>query len=227
MSTSSFVSASLVSVLIAVTGCSRAPSNGDTEAQPIAVMPARVAPTPAPTPVTVTAAPTPITASTPAPTVTSAAPAVATSSAGLTAKRVVVTRKIAGREPVAGDPLVAEAAPLFAFVELSNASAEEQKVFVTFESKEGLSVGHVQLSVPASARRWRTWARTTGVRHAGEWTAVVRGVDGKELGRESFEVTAAPQATPAKPVAASTTPPSASFPTVATREGSSKSGAGS
>ncbi len=106
---------------------------------------------------------------------------------GLSVKRIVITRAIEKREPVAIERLVASDEPLYAFVELANGSDAAAGVVITFE-REGKSVGHVKLEVPAKNARWRTWGKTKQVRHAGEWVAVVKASDGTELGRKSFSV---------------------------------------
>ncbi len=50
------------------------------------------------------------------------------------------------------------------------------------------TVGHVQLSVPGGAQRFRTWGNTRMIRDPGHWVAVVSTVEGVELGRAPFEV---------------------------------------
>lgn len=112
------------------------------------------------------------------------------SSEGLVVKRFVVTEGIRAREPLTSDgPLSANGKPIFAFAELSNESAGEAQVRITFE-RHGSSdrVGNVALSVPARAGRFRTWGQTRFVREAGTWDAVLWSEGGKELGRTSFEV---------------------------------------
>jgi hypothetical protein len=104
---------------------------------------------------------------------------------GLTVKRIAITRGIEHREPVAADSLSASSEPLYAFVELRNDSESDQKVVISFESG-GARRGLIELSVPAKNRRWRTWGKTTRVRQAGDWVAVVRTAGGDELGRKAF-----------------------------------------
>lgn len=104
---------------------------------------------------------------------------------GLSVKRIVITRGIDKREPAAVERLVVSDEPLYAFVELANGSDSAAGVVITFE-REGKSVGHVKLEVPAKNARWRTWGKTKQVRQAGDWVAVVRSADGAELGRKSF-----------------------------------------
>ncbi len=103
-------------------------------------------------------------------------------------ERLVVTSGIEGREPVATTSFAAGKKPVYAFVEMKNPTADEQRIVVTFEH-QGRSVGHVKLSVPAEQARWRTWGRTHNVTTPGAWTAVVSTEAGDEIARKAFEVT--------------------------------------
>ncbi len=100
-------------------------------------------------------------------------------------KRMVIANEIRDREPV---PLTefSPGAPVVAFVELSNESAAESKIQVVFHHESGRSAGLVELPVPASKSRWRTWARSELVKDPGTWTAVVSQVGGPELQRRTF-----------------------------------------
>jgi hypothetical protein len=102
-------------------------------------------------------------------------------------RRLVVTHAVSEREPVEPAELVT-GTPVLAFVELANEDGIERNVVVTFERQGHPSVGHVKLHVPASSERFRTWARTRNVTELGTWEAVVRDEDGKELGRQPFEL---------------------------------------
>jgi hypothetical protein len=102
-------------------------------------------------------------------------------------RRLVVTHAVKEREPIAPAELVT-GTPVLAFVELSNADEVERNVVVTFEREGRPAVGHVKLRVPASSSRFRTWARTHNLSEAGTWEAVIRGEDGKELGRQPFDL---------------------------------------
>jgi hypothetical protein len=104
-------------------------------------------------------------------------------------KRLVVTHAVKEHEPIAPAELVADT-PILAFVELSNKDGVERNVIVTFEREGREPVGHVKLHVPADSPRFRTWAKTRNLREAGTWEAVVRSEDGKELGRQPFELLA-------------------------------------
>jgi hypothetical protein len=113
-----------------------------------------------------------------------------TQGSALALRRLVVTRAINEREPLAGDQFSAGSDPVFAFLEINNPSEQNQSVVVTFEHEGGAKVGNVALEIPANQRRWRTWGRTSRIHRGGEWIAVVRTPDGQELGRTRFLVSA-------------------------------------
>jgi hypothetical protein len=102
-------------------------------------------------------------------------------------RRLVVSNGIKDKEPLPFTLLKANE-PVVAFLELANHNAEASLVRVIFQHESGLEVGFVELAVPADTTRWRTWAQTGMVKHAGKWTAIVRGVDGSELGQKGFFV---------------------------------------
>lgn len=105
------------------------------------------------------------------------------------ARRLVVTHAIEDREPV-DDLSVVElerGERLYAFADLSNAGGATE-LEVTFEHESGLTVGHVELALPAHAPRHRTWAYSTRVEEPGNWTAVIRDQDGDVLAMQTFEV---------------------------------------
>jgi hypothetical protein len=102
-------------------------------------------------------------------------------------RRLVVTHAVKDREPITPAELVT-GTPILAFLELSNDDAIERNVVVTFEREGRPAVGHVKLHVPASSPRFRTWARTHNLSEVGTWEAVIRSEDGKELGRQPFEL---------------------------------------
>ncbi|MEZ4227112.1 MAG: DUF2914 domain-containing protein [Polyangiaceae bacterium] len=112
----------------------------------------------------------------------------ATAKAGVAVKRLVVTHAIEGREPAKTAEFRAGQGPIVAFIEARNGQDESARIVVTFEHQSGKRVGFVKLDIPEHQSRWRTWARSTHVTQSGEWTAVVRDVDGVELARQSFEV---------------------------------------
>ena len=110
----------------------------------------------------------------------------------LRVRRLVVTRDIENREPVASGESFSLGDPgrIGAFLEIENTSGEQVPVFVRFERPGGgTSVGHVELAVPAQ-HRWRTWGFTRMIRTPGAWVAVITTATGHELARTAFEVTA-------------------------------------
>jgi hypothetical protein len=114
---------------------------------------------------------------------------VTTSAANLKVTRLVVAQGVEAREPmgVAKSFRKADIDKIFAYVEVENRDAAEEEIVVTFEP-EGLSPrGNVKLRVGQSPR-WRTWAFTRAIDRTGQWVAVVRTKDGKELAREPFEI---------------------------------------
>ncbi|HET7541532.1 MAG TPA: DUF2914 domain-containing protein [Polyangiaceae bacterium] len=114
---------------------------------------------------------------------------LASGSAGLKLKRFVVARKIANREPVTGGDFSVGSAPVYAFAEFENAAHAARSVRVMFQNQDTkATVGHVKLTVPGAAERFRTWGNTRLIRDPGHWVAVVSTDDGVELGRASFEV---------------------------------------
>lgn len=109
--------------------------------------------------------------------------------ARLQVRRLVVARGVEGREPVGlASSFALGADPIYAFVEVQNASPEDGAIVITFE-RAGQRTGNVNLAVPANQSRWRTWGWSRGVKEPGEWVAVVRSAGGRELARTAFEVT--------------------------------------
>ena len=108
----------------------------------------------------------------------------------LAVKRFVIASAVESREPVLAESVSVSTRPLFAFAELENAGDYEQKVRVTFElqGEKEKRVGHVELAIPASSSRWRTWAKTQLFDTPGQWVAVLRDEQGHELARTPFEV---------------------------------------
>lgn len=117
-------------------------------------------------------------------------------------KRLVLATDVQNREPIALEGAARAGEPLTAFIELANTADAPANIIVTFEHAKGDKVGFVELSVPESSPRYRTWARTRQVRTPGAWHAVVTHKGGEEIARQSFTVEAAPPAptTPDAPV---------------------------
>lgn len=109
--------------------------------------------------------------------------------AGVTVRRMAVTRTIEGREPVdGGTTFVASHDKLYAFVDIRNEGDELEIVHVTFERPDGRTTGHVELDIPANVGRWRTWAFTRHAQMPGDWVAVLATDDGVVIGRVPFSV---------------------------------------
>jgi hypothetical protein len=123
-------------------------------------------------------------------TVPTVSPTVLSANDGtLKLKRVVVTHKIENREPTPGDDFTLDNAPVYAFVEVENTGSAPRGIRVLFENEDTkATVGHVNLTVPDSQPRFRTWGNTRMIRDAGHWVAVVSTADGVELGRAPFDV---------------------------------------
>jgi Protein of unknown function (DUF2914) len=102
-------------------------------------------------------------------------------------RRLVVSSAIKDKEPVPFTVLKVND-PVVAFLELANPNPTELVVQVSFQHESGSEVGFVPLNIPASKKRWRTWAQTEMIRQVGKWTAIVRGADGTEIGQHGFFV---------------------------------------
>ncbi|MGK3962331.1 DUF2914 domain-containing protein [Sorangium sp. So ce118] len=104
--------------------------------------------------------------------------------------RLVVSRGIAGREPL--DPATsfasAEIDRIYAFVELANKDRAASEITVAFTPPDGSAPLRIPLAV-GTQRRFRTWAATRKARAAGLWAVVVSDAAGKELARASFTIT--------------------------------------
>jgi hypothetical protein len=142
------------------------PSQGTTEANPVAESPSRAEAAAVPQEVQ---APDPI------------------AEDALHIKRLVITHAVQSREPLAAEALIA-GSPVYAFLELANRGDASGRIVVTFEREGAKPVGHVELEVPAETTRWRTWGKTALIKEPGSWDAVIKSADGRELGRQTFEV---------------------------------------
>jgi hypothetical protein len=107
----------------------------------------------------------------------------------LHAKRLIVAKKVDGREPVGvarsfDGSAVGQVA---AFVELSNDAREATRIVMRFEPPSSPSFD-VPLEVGA-APRWRTWATTKRPLEEGTWRVRVLDEDGALVAQTTFEVT--------------------------------------
>jgi hypothetical protein len=110
---------------------------------------------------------------------------------GVTLQRFVTTSIIEKREPV--DPMSAfgpQHEKVYAFVEVSNESETDKSLYVHFVGPKGKVSGGIELEIPASVPRWRTWAYTRHFASPGLWRVEIRDADGKLLGALPFEVEA-------------------------------------
>lgn len=108
---------------------------------------------------------------------------------GLTIRRFVTTSEIVKREPVApGASFGTDDEKIYAFIEASNESTLDKTVIVHFIGPETTVSGGIELQVPASAPRWRTWAYTRYAKKPGLWRVEIRDLDGNLLGALPFEI---------------------------------------
>lgn len=109
---------------------------------------------------------------------------------GLRVRSVVVSRGVANRLPVGqGTTFGAnDGTPVYTYVEAENTGTEPATLVFSWRREGGRAVGGQRIEVPASTRRWRTWALTRNARTAGEWTAEVRTADGRLIGSRRFVI---------------------------------------
>jgi hypothetical protein len=108
---------------------------------------------------------------------------------GVTIQRFVTASEIDKREPV--DP-TSTFGPhhdrVYAFVEVSNDAESDKSLFVHFIGPNAKVSGGIELEIPASVPRWRTWAYTRHFDAPGLWRVEVRDAEGRLLGALPFEV---------------------------------------
>ena len=108
---------------------------------------------------------------------------------GLTIQRLVTTPKIKRREPLAASSVFgAHDEKVYAFVEVRNDAEEDKTLRVHFIGPEGQVSGGIELRIPASTPRWRTWAYTRNATKPGLWRVEIRSEDGTLVGALPFEV---------------------------------------
>ena len=106
-------------------------------------------------------------------------------------RRATLTREVEDREPVDTITSLAHDEPqrVYVFLDVANETDEEQPLEVVFEHQSGHTAGHVEVTVPAHASRWRTWAFSRNVTaRPGEWTAVVRDAGGSVVAELDMSV---------------------------------------
>ena len=77
---------------------------------------------------------------------------------------------------------------VYAFVEVRNDSERDETLLVHFIGPDGQVSGGIELRIPASTPRWRTWAYTRNANEPGLWRVEIRSEDGALLGALPFEV---------------------------------------
>jgi hypothetical protein len=108
---------------------------------------------------------------------------------GLTIQRLVTASGIEDREPVAASSVFrSDDERVYAFIEVSNASAEDEALMAHFIRPDGRVSGGIELRIPATAPRWRTWAYTRHAKETGLWRVEIRSVEGSLLAAVPFEV---------------------------------------
>lgn len=118
---------------------------------------------------------------------TASAPAHQAPISSLSVGRLTLASGILEREPILPSKIFV-GDPLYAFFEAVNPTDSAEQLIVTFEHESGETVGFIPLTVPEQRKRYRTWGLTRNLHLIGEWSAVVRDSQGKELAREKFTV---------------------------------------
>ena len=74
------------------------------------------------------------------------------------------------------------------FIDAANESTTDELLMVYFIGPDGAVSGGVELVIPASAPRWRTWAYTRHAQKPGLWRVEIRDGNGSLIGALPFEV---------------------------------------
>lgn len=112
---------------------------------------------------------------------------------GMSIQRFVTASQIDSREPVdPGSRFASSNERIYAFVEARNDSPSEHKLLVHFIGPDEQVSGGIELEIPASVPRWRTWAYTRHAKEPGMWRVEVRNADGLLIGVLPFEIEALP-----------------------------------
>ncbi|MGD8607085.1 MAG: DUF2914 domain-containing protein [Myxococcales bacterium] len=108
---------------------------------------------------------------------------------GLRIERLVTASEVRGREPAVVSSVFGNGeGKIYAFIEASNSSEEDRSLIVHFIGPGGQVSGGIELEVPASAPRWRTWAFTRHAKSPGIWHVEIRDGEGALVGVVPFEV---------------------------------------
>jgi hypothetical protein len=112
-------------------------------------------------------------------------------SGGLVIQRFVTTSSVEKREPTgAGAVFRSSDDRVYAFIEASNESSSPKTLLVHFLGPEDEVSGGIELEIPASVPRWRTWAYTRHAKAPGLWRVEIRDADGALIGALPFEIEA-------------------------------------
>jgi hypothetical protein len=108
---------------------------------------------------------------------------------GLTIRRLITASEVEHREPVAASSVFERHEErIYAFVEVSNESEDGKVLLVHFIGPDEQVSGGIELEIPPTVPRWRTWAHTKHAKQSGLWRVEVRNTDGTLLGALPFEV---------------------------------------
>jgi hypothetical protein len=119
-----------------------------------------------------------------------AEPELAPGADGLRLHRFVTTSAVEAREPsAAASSFESGTERVYAFIEAENESAEARTLRVHFIGPRGTVSGGVELEIPGSSPRWRTWAYTRFATEPGLWRAEIRDENGLLVGALPFEIT--------------------------------------
>jgi hypothetical protein len=108
---------------------------------------------------------------------------------GLSIQRFVTAERIEKREPV--EPTAVfdhHVERVYAFFDIRNESSSPRTLIVHFIGPDEEVRGGVELEIPSSVPRWRTWAFTRWAKEPGLWRVEVRDGDGRLVGALPFEV---------------------------------------
>lgn len=128
------------------------------------------------------------------PSIQEPAPIAEADSGDIEVRRILATTAIENREPVDPRELFAleeleESGRIYAFFDVRNDSDVDAHLNAVFISPTGQGHGQVELTIPAGARRWRTWAFTRALA-TGTWDVELRAADGTVLAERRFGVEA-------------------------------------
>lgn len=120
-----------------------------------------------------------------------AATALAETAGALAVTEITTARVLVNGVPEAPVTTFSTTDRIYCFMRVENRTGAETAVLVAFERAEGepaAGATGLRLSIPASPR-YRTFARTSGNRPAGQYRCVVRSESGEVLQTTSFEIT--------------------------------------